>query len=189
MLMIYFFYSMADMETSVPPSSNPTPPPSGQDFVGKVKSIIQKLSKNEKAMSGGALVVIISSFLPAYSFSTAYYQYSVNNLYSSLGWLNFLAAVIVLLLTVLPYFNVKIPSLPLPTQQILLIASAVAAVCSVIQTFTFIFDGSSTAGNPAFGIFLVLAGSLLMAYTAYNEQKSHGPTQTPPTSTPTTNNG
>ena len=180
---------MADLENATPTSSNPTPtPPSaGQDFVTKVKNIIQKLSKNEKAMTGGALVVIISSFLPAYSFSTAYYQYSVNNLYSSLGWLNFVAAVMVLLLIALPYFNVKIPTLPLPAKQILLIASAVAGVCSVIQTFNFIFDGSSTIGNPAFGIFLVLAGSLLMAYTAYNEQKSHGPTQTPPIAP--TNNG
>lgn len=180
---------MAEMENSTPSSQtqekNTSTPSQAPDFIAKVKSMIQKLKTSEKALAGGALLVIISSFLPAYGYATPYYQYSVNNLYSGIGWLNFLAAIVVLLLIVLPYFEVKIPTLPLPVSQILLISSIVAGICSLIQIYNYIFDGIPTAGNPSLGIFLVLAGSLLMAYTAYNDQKSHGPTQTPPTTNTT----
>lgn len=190
---IYFLIFMAELESSTPPS--PTPPSQSanslQDAKEKVNSILQKLSKSEKFLSGGALLVVISSFLPAYTFTfpdygqaASYYNvpaynYSVNNLYGSIGWLNFLAAVAVLLLIGLPFFKVKLPAMPWSMTNILAVASGVAAVCSVIQILSYIFDGNSGA-SPSFGIFLVVAGSLLMLYTAYNDYKSHASTKTPP---------
>lgn len=184
---------MAELENTTPP---PTPQVKGsdpvQDVKAKVNSLIQKLTKSEKFLVGGALIVAISSFFPSYTFSfpdygqaTSYYNvpaynYSVNNLYGSIGWLNFLAAIAVLLLILLPRFNVKLPAMPWSLNNILLAASGIAGVCSAIQIVSYLFDGNSGA-NPAFGIFLVVAGSLLMLYTAYNDFKSHASTQTPPT--------
>jgi len=193
MTMIYFLIFMAELENSTPPQSTPPVigPNSMQDAKEKMNSFLQKLTNSEKFLGGGSLLVIISSFLPAYTFTfpdygqaASYYNvpaynYSVNNLYGSIGWLNFLAAVAVLLLIGLPFFKVKLPSMPWPMSNILVVASGIAAVCSIIQILSYIFDGNSGA-SPSFGIFLVAAGSLLMLYTAYNDYKSHAPTKTPP---------
>lgn len=175
---------MVDTNPTPPMTPEPTPPQNNpnqqwQESMNKAKDIAKKLSNSEKAIAGGALLAVISSFLPAYSYVTDYYTYSQNNLYSSIGWLNLLAAAAAFLLIVLPQFNIKIPTMPWSVAKIQLILGSVAAVCSVIQLLNYVFDGGSRAGNPAIGIFLVLAGSLLMAYTAYNDQKNV-PTQTPP---------
>lgn len=148
----------------------------------KVQGELKKLSLFEKLTGGGALLVIISSFFPAFAFSNLYYSISFNNL-RGLGWVTFLAAIIVLLLILLPKFKVQLPKLPFPEAQIHFILAIVALVTSILQLFNFVFDNSPLAG-PQFGIFLVVAGSALMCYSAYNERKSHEktvPTQTPPT--------
>jgi len=195
---IYIFIIMADEINNNPTPTKPAesnPPTANnnqqwQASVSKAKDIAQKLNNSEKAIAGGALVVIIGSFLPAYTYVTDYYTYSQNNLASSIGWLNLVVAAIAFLLILLPKLNIKLPTLPWPLVQVQLILGAIAGVCSLIQMLNYVFDGGSRAGNPALGIFLVLAGSLLMAYTAYNDQKN-APTQTTPpqnsSTTPTTN--
>ncbi|MBI4836710.1 MAG: hypothetical protein HY817_05650 [Candidatus Abawacabacteria bacterium] len=186
---IYLPTFMAELENT--PSTTPEQPkPTNdqvQESINKFKSITQKLNKSEKMHAIGALLVIVCSFLPAYTYSTPYYQYSQNNLFSSIGWLNFLAAIAVFVLVILPQLNVKLPPMPMPLSTIFMIAAGIAAACSIIQLLSYVFDGIA-AGSPSLGIFLVLVGSLLMAYTAYNDYKSHAPTQTPPAA-PTSTSG
>jgi len=150
---------------------------------GKVQGELKKLSIFEKLTGGGALLVIISSFLPAFAFSNLYYSISFNNL-RGLGWVTFLAAIIVLLLVLLPKFNVKIPAIPFPMAQIHFVLAIVAAITSILQLFNFVFDNSPLAG-PQYGIFLVVAGSALMCYSAYNERKPSHEATPPSTSTNT----
>lgn len=149
---------------------------------GKVQSELKKLSIFEKLTGGGALLVIISSFLPAFAFSNLYYSISFNNL-RGLGWITFIAAIVIFLLVLLPKFNVKLPTLPFSMAQIHFVLALVAAATSVLQLFNFVFDNSPLAG-PQYGIFLVVAGSALMCYSAYNERTSSHEKTIPPPSTP-----
>ncbi len=149
---------------------------------GKVQSELKKLSGFEKLTGGGALLVIISSFLPAFAFSTAYYSVSSNNL-QGLGWITFLAAVIVFVLILLPKLNVQIKQPILPLAQIHFVLAIIAGITSILQLLRFTFVNSPLAG-PEYGIFLVVAGSALMCYSAYNERTSSHEKTVPPSTPP-----
>ena len=60
--------------------------------------------------------------------------------------------------------------MPWPTSLVHLIVSIIGVVAAVIQLITYLFD-STQWGGPQIGIFLVLLGTSLMTYSAYNEQK------------------
>lgn len=134
----------------------------------KILSQLMQLGMNSKLLLGGALLTFIATFLPAYGFSAPYYTTSFTN-FSNLGWLSWLASLVVIVLITLPLFKVTIP-MPWPTSLVHLIVSIIGVVAAVIQLLTYLFD-STQWGGPQIGIFLVLLGTSLMTYSAYNEQK------------------
>lgn len=134
----------------------------------KILSQLIQLGMNTKLLLGGALLTFIATFLPAYGFSAPYYTTSFTN-FSNLGWLSWLASLVVMVLIALPLFKVTLP-MPWPTSLVHLIVSIIGVVAAVIQLITYLFD-STQWGGPQIGIFLVLLGTSLMTYSAYNEQK------------------
>ncbi len=170
---------MSDQIAPTPetPNSTDQQPQSGQNMQNlnelkssgqKILSQLMQLGMNTKLLAGGALLTFIATFLPAYGFSAPYYTTSFTN-FSNLGWLSWLASLVVLVLIALPLFKITIP-MPWPTSLVYLIVSIIGVVAAVIQLITYLFD-STQWGGPQIGIFLVLLGTSLMTYSAYNEQK------------------
>lgn len=145
-----------------------------KDSGQKLLNQINQFGMNVKLLLGGAVLTFIATFFPAYGFEAPYYTTSFSN-FADLGWLSWLAALLVILMIVLPLLQVKLP-LPWPQALVHLIVSIVGLAAAVIQLITYLFDGTPW-GGPQIGIFLVLLGTIIMTYSAYNEQK------TPPSST------
>ncbi len=153
---------------------------SSQEIVNQLK----QFGLNAKLLLGGAVLTFIATFFPAYGFDAPYYSTSFSN-FASLGWISWLASLIIIVLIVLPLFKVKVP-MPWPQALVYLITSAVALAATLIQLVTYLFDGTPW-GGPQIGIFLVLLGTIIMTYSAYNEQKTSTPQPTQNQDQSTTN--
>ncbi|NTU69953.1 hypothetical protein HGB13_04005 [bacterium] len=90
-----------------------------------------KLSKTEQFVGIGALVGVISAFLPWYSASAFGFSYSVNGMTS---WLIFslLASVLALLLVALPMLGVQLPKLGVENKVLYIVFGAVVAGVPVL---------------------------------------------------------
>ncbi|NIP29361.1 MAG: hypothetical protein GTN59_01970 [Candidatus Dadabacteria bacterium] len=146
---------------------------------------LSKLSKADKIIGIGAIVGLIGTFLPWMSTSWDVMGItggvSVSG-FSGLGTLAFIAALASLIVIALPFFGTKLPKLPLTEGVLQMILGAVVAgipIIRILQIGRFSFTGVS------FGVFVTIAGGIVMIFGGSLKQKEGG-VKTPPASTPPT---
>lgn len=149
-----------------------------------------KLKKMEQIVGVGAVVAVVSGFLPWYSWnvSAGYlgnYGGSVNGL-NGYGWLSFIAAVLVLLMVVLPLLKVELPKLGIENKVVYMILGAVTAgvpVLAMLNSSSFSVSSEWGSAGPSFGLFGAIAGGALILFGAFMDSKKTV-TPEPPTSEP-----
>lgn len=143
-----------------------------------------KLKNSEKIVGVGAVVAIVSAFLPWYSWSFSMFGVSSGASVTGLtSWwmLSFIAAVVALLIVALPLFGVALPKLGVEYNVVQMIAGAVAGGIPVLA----FLQGSSSGlsyggtGGASFGLFGAIAGGAIILFGAFTDKKGAAPTPPP----------
>jgi hypothetical protein len=154
---------------------------------------INKLSTGDKVVGIGAIVYLISMFLPWYGFSEA--GFSVDNS----GWSYFLGGIIplILILAVAAVIAIKrfspstnLPTLPVPWSQAMLIASAAAAVIVILRLAITSDDigGFSNIGidlDRKYGLFVAVLAAIAVAVGAFMKYQTKEDDTATPSGPPT----
>ncbi len=156
-----------------PAAEAPTPPPAGSPPVAAAGAgtsppafsfDLGNLSQSEKITGVATLVLFISLFLPWFTYSFGFGSVSVDGLWH--GWMYL---VLIICLAILAYLVIRtgyrqMPfKLPMSDEQLLLIATAVNAVLSILA-FLFKPGGIGFSGiGWGFGAFVGLAAAIVAA--------------------------
>lgn len=119
-----------------------------------------RLARNDQIVGGATIVFIISLFLPWFTSSAGIYSGSVNGLWHGYMWFGLILGLAVITYLVLRAGFETLPfRIPLEHEQVLLVATGVTFVLTVIS---FVFkpsgDGIVSVGW-AFGAFIGLAAA------------------------------
>ena len=147
---------------------------------------LKKLSRGDQIMGGAGVLLFLFSFFPWWGkkvgdgfISASYSESGWGGFLGLLGILIGLAVVVVLVLDKLT--TVKLPDLPLPWNQVYLIASCVSAALILLEFLV----GRSESGidlDRRVGAFLGLLAAIGMAVGAFLRTKEPQTGSTPPTS-------
>ena len=157
------------------------------------------MSRNSMLIGGGAVVGLISTFLPWYSTSSSYGGFSASasiSGFSSWGILFFLAALVLVALVGLRNFaaSVNLPAFPAQDWMISLILSAVMIVGAAL--FWLSAGGGASvnvpgfSAGPSFGLYLGLLAAIVAAVGSFMSKMDPQPATgamnfgTPPASAP-----
>jgi hypothetical protein len=141
---------------------------------------INKLSTGDKVIGIGAIFYLISMFLPWYGFDVPSDFSGGTRSFNNNGWSFFLGAIIplILILAVTAVVAIKkfspetkLPDLPVPWSQALLIAAGAAAVIVLLRLAIASddFAGISTgiSADRKFGLFIAVLASIAVAVGAF----------------------
>lgn len=152
-----------------------------------------KLSKSDKIIGVGAIVGIVSAFLPWYSWSVSVFGVSsggsINGL-NSWWMLSFIAAILSLLMIALPLFGVALPKLGIQENVLQMILGAVVGGIPVLALLSGASQGAAITGlgsaGASFGLFGAIAGGVIILLGAFMAKGGVKPTgtQTPPPAEP-----
>ena len=155
---------------------------------------INKLSTGDKVIGIGAVVYLVSMFLPWYGFEERGFG-GIDNT----GWSYFLGGIIplILILAVTVVIAIKkfspstnLPDLPVPWSQALLIASGLAAVIVILRLAigSDEIGGFSNTGfdlDRKFGLFIAVIGSVVVAVGAFLKYQAKEDDSAAPSGPPT----
>jgi len=139
---------------------------------------LNKLSNSDKIIGVGAIVGIVSAFLPWYSWSVSVFGVSsggsINGL-NSWWMLSFIAAAISLVIVVLPLFGTDLPKLGIEYNVIQMILGAVVGGIPVLALLSGASQGGTVAGvgstGASFGLFGAIAGGVIILAGAFTAKK------------------
>lgn len=148
---------------------------------------LNKLTNSDKIIGVGAVVGIVSAFLPWYSWKVSVLGISsgggVNGL-TSWWMLSFIAAIVSLLVVALPLFGVALPKLGIEYNLLQMILGAVVGGIPVLAFLSGASQSGSlggvASGGASFGLFGAIAGGVIIlagAFMAKKGQPTAGPTQ------------
>ncbi len=168
----YRRYNYEEQDLPPQPRTGPFTPPSLQKkSSGKAPLIdLTQVPTTDWLIAGGAVLMIIGSLLPWYSFNylinngKSFNTVSIIGWDSSLGKVTLFIGVLALILFALRFFKVQLPfTLPATDRAIYLGLSAEALLLSVLYIFNPTgvptLTGIESAG-PTWGLFLVLVASV-----------------------------
>jgi len=147
-----------------------------------------KLSKTQQLVGIGALVGVISAFLPWYSWNfSAFGVSSGGSINGMTSWwmLSFVAAVLALAMVALPMFGVKLPKLGVEDKVVYMILGAVTGGIPVLALVSGASNGMSGYGGSTgagLGIWGAIAGGAIMLFGAFMDKgaaRPVAPTETP----------
>lgn len=149
---------------AAPPSAGYTPQSStpassaGSSFSFDMK----RWSQVERITSIASLVLLISLFLPWFTVSFAFASGSVNGTYHGWMWIVFLISLAIVVHFVLKAGMSTLPyKLPLPEAQLLLYATGINAVLTVIS---FLLKPGGSGVGWGFGAFVGLIAAIVAAF-------------------------
>jgi hypothetical protein len=142
-----------------------------------------KLKKMEQIVGIGAVLAVVSAFLPWYSWKVTagiYGSYggSVNGL-NGYGWLSFMAALVAVAMIVLPLLKVELPKLGVEDKVVFGVLGGVTAGVPVLAMLNTSSFGVLGSGGPSFGLFGAIAGGAIMLFGAFMDGKKTAAPQAP----------
>jgi len=156
------------------------------------QDFLAKMSKGDRAIAGGSVIVLVAMFLPWYGWDAGPFSASVDG-FNSWGILTFLALLVVVALWLVRTFtadSVDLSGLPVRDAQLYLVGGGVEALGAVLFWLAYHNNGFGLANlGVRYGTFVALAGGAVTAYGGYLKQSEPAPSPsagapTPPSSYP-----
>jgi hypothetical protein len=149
---------------------------------------VKKFTTNELIILAGCLLVFIGWFMKWFKVDNEFIDISVKGSHyffqGTIPWLLSIALAAVIIIRKLAP-NVKLPDLPLPWNQVYLIAAAVSAVLILTRIIT--TDGDSSFVDRGLGIFIAFIGGIAqvvgaaLKFTSKEGDAPSASSSTPPT--------